>query len=285
MEPERPSRTAALVAFLRAVAHLDVTGVRGFSDPTAARLLPPPFAELHGAIAWLDGHGQRERLRRAFGGLLDTMPLRTLAIDAELRAAIERGAAQVVILGAGLDGRAWRIPELSHTVVFEVDHPATQADKRTRARALGPPRGELRYVSVDFERDSLDARLAEAGHDATRPTAWIWEGVITYLTLDALRHTLAIVAKRSAPISRLMAQYRAPSPPGDRHEAGLLWAMRRINEPHIGQRHPAEMASLLEAAGLRVLGDSGAEDWAARFDDHAPLPTMALATRLTVAER
>jgi methyltransferase (TIGR00027 family) len=285
MEPERPSRTAALVAFLRAVATLDMTGVRGFSDPTAAKLLPTPFAELHGALVWLDAHGQRDRLRRGFGGYLDTLPLRTLAIDAELRAAVERGAAQVVILGAGLDGRAWRMPELSDAVVFEVDHPATQADKRGRARALGAPRGELRFVAVDFERDSLDARLAEAGHDPARPTAWVWEGVITYLTLAALRGTLATVAQRSAPTSRLLAQYRDRSLADDRGNAGMSWVMSRIREPHIGQRLPAEMAALLEEAGLRVLGDSGAEDWLVRFDDHAPLPPLARATRLAVAER
>jgi methyltransferase (TIGR00027 family) len=285
MEQERPSRTAALVAFLRAAANLDLSGVRRFADPTAAKLLPAPFAELHGALVWLDGHGQRERLRRRLAGPLDVVPLRTLAIDAELCAAIERGATQVVILGAGLDGRAWRMPELARAVVFEVDHPATQADKRTRARALGAPRSELCYVPVDFERDSLDARLAEAGHDAARPTVWVWEGVITYLTLAALRTTLATVAERSAPTSRLLAQYRDRLHERDRAAAGMHWIMRRIREPHIGLHLPAEMAAVIEAAGLRMVSDTGAEDWAARFDDHAPLPALGLATRLAVAER
>jgi methyltransferase (TIGR00027 family) len=285
VEHERPSRTAALVAFLRAAADLDLTGVRGFADPTAAKLLPAPFAELYGALAWLDEHGQRERLRRRLAGLLDVVPLRTLAIDAELSAAIERGVAQVVILGAGLDGRAWRIPDLARAVVFEVDRPATQADKRARARALGEPQGELRYVSVDFERDGLDARLAEAGHDPARPTVWVWEGVITYLTIAALRSTLAIVTQRSAPSSRLLAQYRDCPRDGDRGSQGLHWVMRRIREPHIGMHSPAEMAAVIEAAGLRLVSDTSADDWAARFDDHAPLPETGRTTRLAVAER
>src|SRR5580693_3657243 len=109
---------------MRAIGALDLTGVRGFHDPTAAPLLPTPFAEVYRATAWLDAHGQRERLRRLWSGWFDVLPLRTLAIDAELRAAIGRGAAQVVILGAGLDGRAWRMPELAQASLFEVDHPA-----------------------------------------------------------------------------------------------------------------------------------------------------------------
>jgi O-methyltransferase involved in polyketide biosynthesis len=61
-----------------------------------------------------------------------------------------------VILGAGLDARAWRMPELAHARVFEVDYPATQAWKRERLKQAGlemPP--SLTFAPVDFERRSL----------------------------------------------------------------------------------------------------------------------------------
>lgn len=270
---------------MRALATLDMTGVPGFRDPTAASLLPAPFSEAYRAAAWLDAHGQGPRVRRLLRGAFDALPLRTLAIDAELCAAIERGAGQVVILGAGLDGRAWRIAELARAVVFEVDHPATQRLKRARAASLGAPRGELKYVGVDFERDSLADRLAEAGHVTSRPTVWIWEGVITYLTTDALRATLSTVVLRSAPSSRLLAQYQEPPPAGVRGLAGLSWVVRRMGEPHIGRRSREIMRAELALAGLEVVSDSGAADWAERFGARAPLLPLATYLRLVVAQR
>jgi methyltransferase (TIGR00027 family) len=285
VDQDRPSRTAAFVAFLRALAALDLSGVKGFRDPTAAPLLPQPFAGLYEAVAWLDGRGLHRRLQRRLAGALDVMPLRTLAIDEEVRAGLARGATQLVILGAGLDGRAYRMKDLAPAVVFEVDHPATQADKRVRAEVLGAPVSELRHVSVDFERDALDARLAAAGHDASRPTVWIWEGVITYLTLGALRETLAKVAQRSAPKSLLLAQYREPTQAGDLAGNGLLWLMGLVREPHIGLHPRGRMCEEIEAAGFRVLADTGADDWAARFAEPTRLPHIARYTRLTVAER
>src|SRR5262245_57489514 len=97
------------------------------------------------------------------------MALRTSTIDAAVRAAVASGTRQVVILGAGFDGRAWRMQELAGIRVFEVDHPATQAAKRSHLGTLPPTMANVEFVSVDFERESLDTALARAGHDPTRP--------------------------------------------------------------------------------------------------------------------
>src|SRR6266576_3103389 len=92
---------------------------------------------------------------------------RTIAIDDAVR---KRHSPQLVILGAGLDGRAWRMTELAGADVFEVDHPASQQDKRERAGDLRPLARSLRYVPVDFTRDRLDVALAAAGHQQSVPT-------------------------------------------------------------------------------------------------------------------
>src|SRR5207245_167359 len=134
-------------------------------------------------------------------GRAQMMAVRTVAIDEEVRAA---AAPQVVILGAGFDGRAWRMPELAGTVVFEVDHPDTQRDKVARAAALPRLAREIRFVPVDFTRESLEEKLAAAGHDPARPTTWLWEGVVMYLTRPEIQATLAVVARRSTPGSRLV---------------------------------------------------------------------------------
>src|SRR5262245_31418992 len=107
------------------------------------------------------------------------MVVHTVAIDDAVRAGANP---QLVILGAGLDGRAWRVPALSGLDVFEVDHPTSQQDKRDRAAALGPTSGSLRFVAVDLTQAELGPALATAGHQASRPTTWVLEGVIPYLT-------------------------------------------------------------------------------------------------------
>src|SRR5256885_4200213 len=116
-----------------------------------------------------------EQVRAAAEGVA----ARTVAIDDAVKA---RATPQVVILGAGLDTRAWRMAELAHATVFEVDHPSSQRDKQHRIAALPPPTGPLTLVPVDFTTDRLDNSLHAAGHRADKPTTWLWEGVVPYLT-------------------------------------------------------------------------------------------------------
>jgi len=154
MREDRPSTTALYVAMGRAIAHTEARA-SSFSDPIARELLPD------GARRLVDLHASGERPRRLRDRwtlriarrVSRMMTLRTLAIDDAIRSAPDRG--QLVILGAGLDARAWRMDELRDTVVFEVDHPATQAAKRERTAALQPVAREVRFVLPPSHRASL----------------------------------------------------------------------------------------------------------------------------------
>src|SRR5689334_1847716 len=139
--------------------------------------------------------------------MADMIALRTAAIDGAIRDAVAAGAKQLVILGAGYDGRAWRMPELTGMHVFEVDHPATQGDKRAHLVELPEAAGIVRFVPIDFERESLAAVLDQAGHNRSLPTCWVWEGVVMYLTRDVVRSTAADIARRSAPGSTVIVNY------------------------------------------------------------------------------
>jgi methyltransferase (TIGR00027 family) len=265
------------VTFARALAHAGWTDARGFADPTARQLLPPAWvAKLDALMARGGG-----RWRRALKRMADLLALRTMAIDAAARDAVAGGARQLVILGAGLDGRAFRMPELADTDVFEVDHPATQATKRARAAALPVKARSLQFVAVDFERDALADRLAAAGHRPGEPTVWIWEGVVMYLRDEAVRATLAAIAARSARGSTLAVQYNT------RQGVDLCSRMllRLLGEPQVGLRSPQQMAAELTAAGFRVAADSGTADWASRFLATAPASNAGRRARLVVAQR
>jgi methyltransferase (TIGR00027 family) len=260
MKADRPSRTAHFVALGRAMANAGLSHIPNFSDPTARVFLNEKGSRslTQTETAWRSGkRGMRMEMAR---GMADMIGLRTAAIDQAVREAITAGARQLVILGAGYDGRAWRMPELAGVKVFEVDHPATQSDKRARVTQLPPPAGIVSFVSIDFERDSLDAVLRRAGHDPSLRTCWIWEGVVMYLTRDAMVGTLEAVAKRSAPGSTLIVNYHTA------HRRFIArWIFRLIGEPQISAWSPAEMASDLRSAGFSVRRDSGMMDWNTEF--------------------
>jgi len=249
MQEGRASQTAVLVCMGRAVAHLE-GAVPGFSDPTALALLPD---EARARVErFRKGPRPKTARERLAHKLLERrshmMAIRTVAIDAAVR---EAAAPQVVILGAGLDGRAWRMPELREVVVFEVDHPDTQREKVARAASLVRIAREVRFVPVDFTRDRLDDRLAAAGHDSARPTTWIWEGVVMYLTRSEAEATLEVIARRSAAGSRLIIVYAAP---------GLMLPLvrmlvRRVGEPFRSIYSEAAMKNMLAGHGFAVIRD------------------------------
>jgi methyltransferase (TIGR00027 family) len=164
--------------------------------------------------------------------------------------------------------------------VFEVDHPATQAVKRAHLDKLPRAIADVTFVPVDFERESLDAALARAGHDETRPTCWIWEGVVMYLTPEAMRSTLANIASRSAEGSTLIVNYHAETRRGP---MGLLLSV--LAEPVKSQWSREEMAGDLRAAGFDVIDDSGIEDWAKRFAMGTVDTRVGRVMRIVVARR
>jgi len=269
VKPGRESQTAVMVAAARAAAHGRTTGV-DFDDPTALALLPDDarrrVEEFRAGVVPKDARG---RVARAF---LDRrakmMVARTVAIDEAVRAA---GAPQVVILGAGLDGRAWRMAELRDVTVFEVDHPDSQREKQARAAGLTRMAREVRFVPVDFARDRLDDALAAAGHDPARATTWVWEGVVMYLERSEIEAALAVIQRRSAPGSRLVVMYLSRS---------LLlpliaFLVRRVGEPLRSLFTPDQMRALLARYGLTVARDEGLPAIAARLS-----PELARDTRV-----
>lgn len=280
MKPGRASRTAELVCMGRAVANINVP-FPGFADPTALELLPENArVRVARATAPERPKGLRANVERGY--LLKQsafMALRTAAIDDAIR---DVAAPQVVILGAGLDGRAWRMPELARAIVFEVDHPDTQRDKRARTQKLTPSAREVRFLAVDFARDSLDDALAAAGHDPSVPTMWVWEGVVMYLTPEDVSATLTVIERRSAPGSRAAIVYAKPAPM--LHLVGFI--VRLLGEPFRSAYTPAQIAAVLTRHHFRVLDDADLPTLGARRSPElGRAAKVAPHLRLVTAER
>ena len=252
------SRTAVLVCQGRAAADGRIAPGR-FADPVALSLLRLDERE---PVRWVRDNavprGWRQRVDyETVRAGADLIVPRTVAIDDAVRA---HPSPQLVILGAGLDGRAWRMPELAGVTVFEVDQPASQQDKRDRAEDL--PGTPPIFVPVRFGHDSLGDALAAAGHRTDRATTWIWEGVVPYLTKSQVTDTVARVAACSARGSRLIVNFQTPAMSARLGQLAAramaastgrssVWA----NEPWRSTWTPAAMAALLTRHGYTVRRD------------------------------
>jgi methyltransferase (TIGR00027 family) len=193
MKHGRASRTALGAAGHRA-AHQVLEGGAVFADPLALAILGEDAGE---ALALA-----RERPERR--GLRIFVAMRSRFAEDSAGVAIGRGVRQILVLGAGLDTFAYRLEaQLQAQVeatdglkVFELDHPATQRDKRARLARAGvaePP--HVAYVGHDFEHGSMTAALEAGGFDAARRAFVLWLGVTPYLTEAAIFAILGELAR------------------------------------------------------------------------------------------
>ena len=119
------------------------------------------------------------------GRMHDYLRARTAFFDDVVVSAIDDGVPQIVVGGAGYDGRALRYKN-DGVRWFEIDHPATQADKTRRLTRLGLDTGHIRFVAADFATGPVADLLAQAGLDARESALFLLEGVAVYLATDVL---------------------------------------------------------------------------------------------------
>ncbi|MBL8741901.1 MAG: SAM-dependent methyltransferase [Myxococcales bacterium] len=289
MKANRASVTARFVAVCRGLGALLPRSAQLVEDPFGARLLGGPLASAVDAIAKAPAP-----LRLAvWAPLLPLLPwalymqVRTRVIDDALRAFVERGGRQLVILGAGFDARGWRLrDDLRGAAVFEVDHPATHAAKR----ALFGDDGVVRALAWDFESDgtrALPERLSDIGHDPAQPSFTIWEGVTMYLTPEAFESTLEAVQRYSAPGSSLAFNYVERSlidqPSVAARLAGAM--VRAVGEPFKLGFAVEDLRERLAAKGFRVESDRELSEVAGELLGERMRAVAASGRRLAVVER
>lgn len=145
-------------------------------------LFSDPLAEL---FAGEVGHSMLARSEEAAGGENRFLAVRTRFFDDMLLAGIEQRS-QIVLLGAGFDTRAYRLPLPVHARIIELDHAELLADKEAVLKQCGAqPRCDRRTVVADLATDWTSALLA-SGYDQARPTTWVAEGVLFYLSMSSV---------------------------------------------------------------------------------------------------
>jgi methyltransferase (TIGR00027 family) len=142
--------------------------------------------------------------------MVDYMAARTSFFDQFFLDAARSGVHQLVILAAGLDSRAWRLPWPDGVTVYELDQPRVLEFKSTTLRESGArPTCQLVHVPVDLRHD-WPAALQEAGFDAEAPSAWSAEGLLPFLPAVAQELLFERVDALSARGSRMAVE--APGP-------------------------------------------------------------------------
>lgn len=187
-----------------------IAAARANESARPNRLFDDPFAEALAGIGQVGGTGGALRAgasaiddlivqtSRAFGAPF--LAIRTRFFDELLLHAVRAGGVrQVVLLAAGLDARAYRLPWPLGTRLWELDQPAVLAAKDATLAAEGAePSCERQALPVDLSVPGWQEALTAAGFDPAAPSAWLVEGLLMYLDEAAVRSLLAAAAALAA---------------------------------------------------------------------------------------
>jgi methyltransferase (TIGR00027 family) len=270
MRAGRASRTAEQNALFRALEASRPERERICHDPLARHFLTWPLS-LVARLATIPGGTAFtcSFIDRRWPGVRSSVVARTRLIDDVIAAALENGIEQLVVLGAGFDSRAYRLPGLRPIDVFEIDHPDTQAAKQRVLKRLFPSLpAHVRFVAVDFTRDDLPSAMHRARYrDAVR-TFILWEGVTNYLTEDAVDATLRWCS-RAAPGSLVLFTYVhrdvLTRPSVFAGTKNLFASLEKAGERFTFGMDPSHVPQHLAERGLSLEQDVGAADYRARY--------------------
>ncbi len=270
MKQNQASRTAEYMALFRALESACPSNVRLFEDQFAQGFLRPSlrtvarlsrFSLFGTLVSWL--------IDQRWPGARSSGIARTRFIDEALLDALQEDVKQVVILGAGFDCRAYRIPGIERARIYEVDHPDTLAAKREQLkRMLGALPEHVVFVEINFNAQQLKDVLPASGFEPGRPAFFIWEGVTNYLTEEAVDTTLQFISS-TAVGSQLVFTYIhqgvLDNADGFEGTRNLIRLLQAEDEPWTFGLYPPQVASYLEVRGLQLLEDAGSVGYRARY--------------------
>ncbi len=241
MQDQTASKTALGAAYIRAAHQLLDDEPLLLTDPAALPLLGAQTDEIiRGALDLYQSPGGM--------ALRVHVVLRSRFTEDRLEAVAAKGVTRYVLIGAGYDSFALRQPPWARALqIVEVDHPATQADKRERiARAGLLEPDNLIFASADFEREGLSEVLARCGIGPGEPVFFSWLGVTIYLEEVAIDATLRTIAS-FAPGSEVTLTFRQPLDPASSILADIV---SKLGEPYVSFFTPDQIEAKLRDAGF-----------------------------------
>lgn len=177
---------------------------RLFDDPIAVAIVEQGRPELATLLFNAEGTGfERASLDEQTAAFVEYAAVRTRYFDDCLSEACAAGCRQVVILAAGMDARAFRLPWPAETRLYELDQPEVLAYKEAVVTTMGIlPRCERRTVAADLAAD-WGAALRATGFQEGQHTAWLAEGLLSYLLTKDNNMLVSTARRLSGPGSTL----------------------------------------------------------------------------------
>ena len=249
---------------MRRAAHQLLDDPKVFDDPVALRIIGKESASALQADPRQFEATPLSSYLRAF------VAARSRYAEDELALGLRHAVRQYVILGAGLDTFAYRNPYPQGRLhIFEVDHPATQAWKRARLSEIGMTLpGDLTFAPVDFETQTLEEGLRNAGYDPVKATFFSWLGVTEYLTTEAVMATLRFIVsapKESGIVFDYMISPSLLTPDQRARFDALARRVGSAGEPWQAFFDPEVLTRDLRAMGFRRVEDMGPEEINAKY--------------------
>ncbi len=290
MKDYAPSRTAQVIAaslFLLArekhsrnfvphdVAALNHQFVRACSKRAARALNAATSPCGQAIISFLESH--------LLPGIRLNYALRKLYLEEVAREALAQGYRQIVVLGAGFDTLALRLcTEFPAARFVEVDHPATQRVKLQVVASHLTREDNLKFLSLDFRRESLRAALARSGiYDTQAKTLFIAEGLLMYLSANQARSIFASLRRQSAPLCRFaftLMQPRADGRIAFHYQSRIVdaWLCWR-GESFKWSLNAERLAAFLAAEGFKLCAQADADKLKLRYLHAADSSLLPLA--------
>jgi methyltransferase (TIGR00027 family) len=270
MRKDRPSRTALKVALnmvtLGSKPGLEAILPSGIVDATR-KLLVASGATGERTVKWAQSK-RAVSIYEAFDWMLpgqfEAFAHRKAFCEGRVREGIDAGATQILVLGAGYDTLGWRLsPEFSGVNFFEIDHPATARLKARGIDAMGR-QNNLCLIAEDLGKQKLsDVLKTDESWDPGAQTVFIAEGLVMYLSPDAVRDLFRQCSEVSGGGSRIAFSY-IPAGTDGRPDAGrwtglMLWLQKAAGEPWTWSIRPEELGQFLEETGWMIAPEQAGE--------------------------
>jgi methyltransferase (TIGR00027 family) len=280
------SRTAEVMAALRALEQFQPAPRRIICDPYASEFLIRPSFKLLARSRWLANPTTRAVDVWA-PGALEFLTIRARLGDEIATEMAANGLEQIVLLGAGFDTMSLRIEDaLRDVTIFEVDHPATQVVKREVMGHIGASEN-LRFVAVDFERDDFVEKLRRDGFASDRHSLVVWMGVTYYLTAQAMTRALCQIHTLGGAGMRFVFDYMlkevVDGASQNRDALNKARIAAKLGEPWLFGLDPATVGDYLAAFNFKLLKDYDAEELHSRYCPERAAPMNYV--RIVVCER
>jgi methyltransferase (TIGR00027 family) len=189
-------------------------------------------------------------------------------IDDKLQEALKAGIRTVVILGAGFDTRAYRLPELAACQVYEVDLPPNvQAKRQALQRLLGEVPAHVRLVGMDFDSQDLGEMLCAASYSEQQQAFFILEGVTQYIPAASVHQLFQFLSRAAAPSQLVFSYIRQDFVEGKQlYGQALLYSQTRLKKQlwQFGLE-PEAVAAFLAPYGWKELEQVGSAEYQERY--------------------